>query len=153
MIQYFFVITDVDCGKPDDIQHGRYTLTSNATYYGAASLYECDSNYELDGFARRLCLENGTWSSETPVCKGIIEKNSYKFILKIIFERFAEIKCKDPDKVGIILTQTSTHGIGGIAHYHCPKGYYMEGNSTRICLQNGSWSGRSPSCFRELTNF
>jgi len=65
-----FVSTDVDCGKPEHIQHGRYTLTSNATYYGAAALYECDGNFELDGFARRLCLENGTWSSDTPVCKG-----------------------------------------------------------------------------------
>lgn len=63
-------LTDVDCGKPEHIQHGRYTLTSNATYYGAAALYECDGNFELDGFARRLCLENGTWSSDTPVCRG-----------------------------------------------------------------------------------
>lgn len=65
-------VTVVDCHQPEQIQHGRYTLTSNVTYYGAAVLYECDSNYELDGFARRLCLENGTWSSEPPVCKGII---------------------------------------------------------------------------------
>jgi len=71
-------LTDVDCGKPEHIQHGRYTLTSNATYYGAAALYECDGNFELDGFARRLCLENSTWSSDTPVCRGIIKDNSSK---------------------------------------------------------------------------
>lgn len=52
------------------MQHGHYTLTSNVTYYGSAALYECDGNFELDGYARRLCMENGTWSSETPVCKG-----------------------------------------------------------------------------------
>jgi len=60
----------VDCGEPDNLQHGKYTLASNATYYGAAVLYECDPNFELDGHGRRLCLENGTWSSETPQCKG-----------------------------------------------------------------------------------
>ncbi|XP_029047436.1 E-selectin isoform X3 [Osmia bicornis bicornis] len=117
----------VDCAKPEHIQHGKYTLTSNATYYGAAALYECDGNFELDGFARRLCLENGTWSSDTPVCK--------------------EIRCKDPEKEGVLSTQVSTHSVGGVAHYSCPRGYYMEGNETRICLQNGSWSGSTPACF------
>ncbi|GAB1862793.1 Sushi, von Willebrand factor type A, EGF and pentraxin domain-containing protein 1 [Camponotus japonicus] len=117
----------VDCGKPEHIQHGRYTLTSNATYYGAAALYECDGNFELDGFARRLCLENGTWSSDTPVCR--------------------EIRCRDPEKTGVLSTQVSTHSVGGVAHYSCPRGFYMEGNETRICLQNGSWSGTTPACF------
>ncbi|XP_029668396.1 sushi, von Willebrand factor type A, EGF and pentraxin domain-containing protein 1 [Formica exsecta] len=117
----------VDCGKPEHIQHGHYTLTSNATYYGAAALYECDGNFELDGFARRLCLENGTWSSDTPVCR--------------------EIRCKDPEKTGVLSTQVSTHSVGGVAHYSCPRGFYMEGNETRICLQNGSWSGTTPACF------
>ncbi|KAJ8682121.1 hypothetical protein QAD02_017913 [Eretmocerus hayati] len=117
----------VDCGEPNKTEHGRYTLASNVTYYGAVVLYECDPNYELDGFARRLCLENSTWSSDTPVCK--------------------EIKCKDPDKIGMSSTQVSTHNVGGVAHYNCPKGYIMEGNKTRVCQQNGSWSGKPPACF------
>ncbi|XP_008215827.1 sushi, von Willebrand factor type A, EGF and pentraxin domain-containing protein 1 [Nasonia vitripennis] len=117
----------VDCGKPMDIEHGQYTLTSNVTYYGAAVLYECDGNYELDGYARRLCLDNATWSNETPVCK--------------------EIKCNEPEKLGMASTQISTYSVGGVAHYNCPRGYYMEGNATRICLQNGSWTGAAPFCF------
>ena len=32
-------------------------------YYGAAVLYECDGNFELDGFAR-LYLGNDIWSSD-----------------------------------------------------------------------------------------
>lgn len=52
------------------MRNGKYFLATNATYYGAALHYECDEHYELDGHARRLCLENGTWSSEAPVCKG-----------------------------------------------------------------------------------
>ena len=66
-----FSILDVDCGLPESLEHGQYTLVSNVTYYGSAVLYECDPNYELDGHVRRLCLENGTWSSGTPSCKGI----------------------------------------------------------------------------------
>lgn len=61
----------MDCGEPPEIPNGHFTLASNVTYYGTAVLYECDPHYEIDGHARRLCLENGTWSSETPTCKGI----------------------------------------------------------------------------------
>lgn len=50
--------------------------------------------------------------------------------------------------MGMIATQISTHSVGGVAHYNCPRGYYMEGNETRVCLQNGSWSGSSPTCYR-----
>lgn len=60
----------VDCKNPDKIEHGKYNLASNVTYYGSTVLYECDPNFELDGISRRLCLENGTWSSETPKCRG-----------------------------------------------------------------------------------
>ena len=62
--------TVVDCGEPQGLGNGKYTLATNATYYGAAVLYECNANFELDGHGRRLCLENGTWSSDTPQCKG-----------------------------------------------------------------------------------
>lgn len=65
----------------------------------------------------------------------------------LFFLNFTEIKCKDPDKVGMASTQISTHSVGGVAHYNCPRGYTMGGNGTRICLQNGSWSGQAPACF------
>lgn len=60
---------------------------------------------------------------------------------------FIEIRCRDPEKTGVLSTQVSTHSVGGVAHYSCPRGFYMEGNETRICLQNGSWSGTTPACF------
>lgn len=62
-----------------------------------------------------------------------------------------EIRCKDPEKEGVLSTQVSTHSVGGVAHYSCPRGFYMEGNETRICLQNGSWSGSTPACFCNYT--
>jgi hypothetical protein len=42
--------------------------------------------------------------------------------------------------------QVITRSIGGIAHYSCPRGQYMLGNSTRICLKKGTWSGMMPVC-------
>lgn len=72
------LLADVDCGTPGKLEHGKVTLASNATYYGALALYSCDDNYELDGVSRRLCLENGTWSSDTPVCRGKCIECTYK---------------------------------------------------------------------------
>lgn len=83
----------MDCGTPEDLEHGHFTLASNVTYYGAAVLYECNSNYELDGHARRLCLDNGTWSSGTPSCKGacvafaIMMSDSQRITIRDLFFR------------------------------------------------------------------
>lgn len=56
------------------MENGKVVLPSNATYYGALALYACQPNFELDGVSRRLCLENGTWSSDAPRCRGRNEK-------------------------------------------------------------------------------
>lgn len=102
------------------------TLATNATYYGAAVLYECDANYKLDGVSRRLCLEDGTWGHETPQCK--------------------EITCTEPDAPEHILIDSGDRSVGAIAQFSCPKGRFLVGNATRTCLKNGHWTGRSPSC-------
>lgn len=69
---------------PQPTAHGRFTLASNMTYYGAAAIYECDENYQLDGHARRLCMENGTWSSDTPICKG-------KYATSLLFDSYSAL--------------------------------------------------------------
>lgn len=66
---------DVDCGSPEIAENGKVVLPSNATYYGALALYACQQNFELDGVSRRLCLENGTWSSDAPKCRGNNARN------------------------------------------------------------------------------
>ncbi|KAJ2954182.1 hypothetical protein O0L34_g2416 [Tuta absoluta] len=121
----------VECGDPGRLENGKVTLATNATYYGAAALYECDTNWQLDGVSRRLCQDNGTWSAEPPVCK--------------------EITCPDP----MLATRTSTGltaatsslSVGGEAQYRCERGYTMRGNSSRRCLPRGLWSGAPPVCF------
>lgn len=78
-IKSFAQHPDVDCGAPEKIDNGKISLVSNATYYGALALYSCDPNFELDGVSRRLCLENGTWSSDPPACRGERIKLYLKF--------------------------------------------------------------------------
>jgi hypothetical protein len=66
----------VDCGVPEEIEHGKVNLASNATYYGVVALYECDKNFKIDGYERRMCLENGSWSHTAPKCHGMGRKIS-----------------------------------------------------------------------------
>lgn len=62
--------SDVDCGQPENIEHGTWRLLSNDTFYTAQVAYECPENWKLDGRLRRFCQENGTWAGETPKCIG-----------------------------------------------------------------------------------
>uniref|UniRef100_A0A182FK45 Sushi, von Willebrand factor type A, EGF and pentraxin domain-containing protein 1 n=1 Tax=Anopheles albimanus TaxID=7167 RepID=A0A182FK45_ANOAL len=116
----------VDCETPVGIANGKVTLATNATYYGAAALYECEGNYKLDGVSRRLCLEDGTWSHEPPRC--------------------AEITCTELNVTESVLVSYGTRRVGVQAEFSCAKGRYMVGNGTRTCLPTGQWSGRSPVC-------
>lgn len=119
-------ITVVDCEQPEEIKNGKVILTQNATYYGSIILYECDENFKLDGVSRRLCLENGTWGHEAPAC--------------------VEITCDDPDVAEHVIVDAEIRNVGSTARFSCPKGHYLIGNETRLCLKNGRWSGKSPTC-------
>lgn len=119
----------MECSEPPSIVNGKVVLATNATYYGAAALYECNNNYKLDGVSRRLCLENGTWSHESPECK--------------------EITCDEPKLTEFVIVDSGTRAVGAIAKFTCAKGRYMVGNDTRICMQNGHWTGKSPKCKRK----
>ena len=36
--------------------------------------------------------------------------------------------------------------FGSQANYSCSEGYVLNGNSTRMCLSDGQWSGSEPRC-------
>lgn len=70
-----------------------------------------------------------------------------------MYSLLSEILCPEPESEGGITVQVSTRSIGGVAHYQCPRGQYMEGNSTRICLKRGRWSSKIPKCQCEFQAF
>ena len=38
---------------------------------------------------------------------------------------------------------------GSSAYYQCSAGFLLVGQSTRICLPSGRWSGEAPTCRRK----
>ncbi|XP_043212550.1 CUB and sushi domain-containing protein 3-like [Amphibalanus amphitrite] len=117
----------VDCGAPEPALSGRVTLPLNATYYGAIAEYGCDVNYRMEGLNRRLCLENGTWSGQPPLC--------------------TEIVCEVPETPAEVLSVvTSGLKVGDTATYNCGKGRELIGAAVRRCLSTGHWGGTEPTC-------
>ncbi len=37
---------------------------------------------------------------------------------------------------------------GSTASYECGDGFALVGNQSRVCLDNGEWSGEEPQCIR-----
>lgn len=120
---------DVECGAPENIIDGKMTLATNATYYGAAVLYECNANFKLNGVSRRLCTEHGNWSHETPKC--------------------VEVTCESENLSENLIMDVGTRAVGSVASFKCVKGRTLVGNETRICQKTGKWTGKSPICIRK----
>lgn len=58
----------------------------------------------------------------------------------------ADSECNDlpnPDN-GIVSYDSRLEG--SIAQYSCNVGFVLEGQSTRLCQGNGTWSGEEPTC-------
>lgn len=57
------------CGRPPKPVYGYVSFES--TNYRAVATYYCDDGYAFSkkGAQHRVCLENGHWSGETPVCQ------------------------------------------------------------------------------------
>nr|CAH0105825.1 unnamed protein product [Daphnia galeata] len=122
------VCTYVDCGSPEETTHGTVSLPGNTTYLSSYAQYVCEPNYKLEGFERRMCLENGSWSGSPPNCK--------------------EITCAAPaaaDDSGVLVTVSSST-VGSQAVYSCQEGRRLVGLMTRKCLVSGLWEGGQPDC-------
>lgn len=63
---------------------------------------------------------------------------------------FTEIQCKSPDTKDELIYKVKSYKIGGTVEYSCAKGHTLKGNSTRMCLRKGSWSGILPTCQGKL---
>ena len=59
--------TDVLCPTPRPPPHGKQTTMG--TIPGSCLHYKCNRGYTLIGTNDRVCLTNGTWTGDTPLCR------------------------------------------------------------------------------------
>ena len=62
----------------------------------------------------------------------------------------AVVDCMDPlaPTNGTVDTSRGTT-YQSVAVYQCDEGYTLQGQSITACLENGTWSGPTPTCVRE----
>nr|XP_034313171.1 sushi, von Willebrand factor type A, EGF and pentraxin domain-containing protein 1-like [Crassostrea gigas] len=117
------------------------TSTTNAQYYGPNGTlsvgdnvtYTCKRGHRLAaGNLTRICQENGSWSGEEPICKPCSEA-AYN-------TSTTNAQYYGPN---------GTLSVGDNVTYTCKRGHRLAaGNLTRICQENGSWTGEKPYCKR-----
>uniref|UniRef100_A0A8W8MSB7 Sushi domain-containing protein n=1 Tax=Magallana gigas TaxID=29159 RepID=A0A8W8MSB7_MAGGI len=117
------------------------TSTTNAQYYGPNdtlnvgdnATYTCKTGHRLAaGNLTRICQENGSWSGEEPICKPCT---------------VATFNASTTDAQ--YFQPNDTLNVGDNVTYTCKTGYRLaDGNLTRLCQENGSWTGEEPYCKR-----
>ncbi|XP_065942028.1 clotting factor C-like [Magallana gigas] len=113
-----------------ELQHPQpvYTLS-----VGDNVTYTCKNGHRLAaGNLTRICQENGSWSGEEPICKPCT---------------VATFNASTTDAE--YFQPNDTLNVGDNVTYTCKRGHRLAaGNLTRICQENGSWTGEEPYCKR-----
>lgn len=85
---------------------------------------------EVDSSLERECLADGTWSTPNgryPVCE--------------------KVKCDELEQPNDgRMTCTNAHFFESRCLFSCVPGYELVGARERICMEDGSWTGRVASC-------
>ena len=115
-------------------------------------------------YARRSLDENflllsiftTTTAKVVPCKKGSSDPNTYinaKIGYLQFFHRlfaFSEVQCGDPMSVKDGFIEVSNfkgkYVFGSLATYHCNPGYILWGNASRLCAEDGTWTGIKPQC-------
>ena len=69
----------------------------------------------------------------------------FYFSCSFIIAQLAEVQCIDPLSVKDGFIEVSNfkgrYVFGSLATYHCNPGYILWGNASRLCAENGKWTG------------
>jgi CUB/sushi domain-containing protein len=118
------------CSCPPQIEYGFYSRCSGII--GDEISYTCRPGYSFIGNSsiHRRC-SGGVWSGRSPTCR--------------------KITCgllSQPTFGATVQYHTSNGSI--LALYECTSGYHLVGSSTRTCTSDDTWTGRAPTCIRNL---
>ncbi|CAL1545259.1 unnamed protein product [Lymnaea stagnalis] len=111
----------IPCPTPESIEFGQFTFEDSLTVG-----YECQIGYEIAGNSRLTCLLGGAWSGLAPACVPVI--------------------CPTPSQIENGFIEGDNFTFGDSIVYKCYLGYQLEGDSTRVCQANRSWSHSEPQC-------
>ncbi|XP_066469620.1 sushi, von Willebrand factor type A, EGF and pentraxin domain-containing protein 1 isoform X1 [Tiliqua scincoides] len=114
----------VSCGPPPGLENGQvfgdeYTFQKYIEYI-------CQEGFLLEGDKKRVCLADGRWNGDTPVCRVV--------------------QCPVPLMLPHGQIRGSEFDFGKGIEYHCNEGYVLHGASLLTCQANGNWDREAPFC-------
>ena len=80
MSNTFFLVDLISCNDPGTPLNGERKIES--TFEGDIVEYYCNEGYELIGDEERICLGDGLWSGQLPICRQI-SKIAYVTFIQI----------------------------------------------------------------------
>ena len=107
------------------VDHGQVTPKGDVNFNSTVRI-SCNPRFIMRGPGTLTCGRGGHWTEFPPTCR--------------------EIRCrhlKDPD-FGYILDKNIS--IGTTVKYVCNRGYNLVGDTHRMCLPNGTWTGIEGFC-------
>ncbi len=113
----------VSCGQPPKISDG--TFVQNDYKYKDVVQFRCYPGFVLD-VHEVVCSASGEYQGETPTCH--------------------RITCPMPDAIENGQPVINGTRFEDFVNYKCDIGHRLIGEETRNCIENGTWTGRTPRC-------
>ncbi|KAK6624931.1 hypothetical protein RUM44_011795 [Polyplax serrata] len=130
----------VSCGFPGYFLQGRITGTSYK--YEDVVVYHCSEGYRLDGNNTRICTSDGTWSGETPQCRGHASE-CRKLRAPRRGSMFVYYGKNNNNTKAYSLSHLM---VGDRIEFICNKGYTLSGFGVLTCTEGGNWDRQQPTC-------
>ncbi|KAI1894595.1 hypothetical protein AGOR_G00117390 [Albula goreensis] len=119
----------LNCSDPgfveNAIRHSQQRYPESFSYR-ASVMYHCKRGFYLLGSSVLTCQSNAFWDRSLPKCLSI--------------------SCGDPGTPPNAIMSGRKFTNGAVIYYSCSQGRVLIGNGTRVCQEDGRWSGSPPYC-------
>ncbi|XP_066456314.1 complement component receptor 1-like protein isoform X2 [Eleutherodactylus coqui] len=117
------------CAAPEQPANGAYDPVKDEYNYLDAVSFRCNKDFHVIGVSTVSCTSNGSWSADSPTCKGV--------------------SCPDP---GPLMNGRRESGFVGpytlnsAVTFQCNDNFIMNGSRSIVCNVNSQWEPEIPKC-------